>query len=347
MAYNLTDLQGDYKRRPRYISFDKQQKLLKEAYESENSFRNTVATKFINRLKFTAATTSLFKPITETQKETTKTIAEAENLAKQELQKKLDEQIKNIGKAIEYNQNASDNLAVINEANKTKYMVNHYLTKENRDNLFGIVEFHYGEYKFGCVEELNNFGYLENGMSHVIEFDYEIKKILVKREYTSVLIEYNLTDNIMRYLASDVSDIGDENSKREYLAIVHHAIVSELKVIARGGGSQRRREILEIFRSNRKFIDLIAPVYGIKSVSYKDRYTPGDRLGHTRPRVVSSSPNEQYKRLMVLLGTKKSLGEKDNYNIGLEEFTAILDELLKAKEIDKMTYKTFLLKYNK
>ena len=48
---------------------------------------------------------------------------------------------------------------------------------------------------------------------------------------------------------------------------------------------------------------------------------------------------------MVLLGTKKSLGEKDNYNIGLEEFTAILDELLKSKQIDKLTYKTFLQKY--
>ena len=41
---------------------------------------------------------------------------------------------------------------------------------------------------------------------------------------------------------------------------------------------------------------------------------------------------------MILLGTKKSLGEKDNYDIGLEQFTGILDELLKSKEV--MSYIT-------
>ena len=76
MSYRLSDLEGDYKRRPRYIAFSKQQKILLERIDTDNSLNNTIASKFIDRLKFANVTTKIFKPITETQKETAKTIVE-------------------------------------------------------------------------------------------------------------------------------------------------------------------------------------------------------------------------------------------------------------------------------
>ena len=57
--YSLNDLEGDYSRRPKYISFNEQQRLLKIGYESDNSLKNTVISKFINRLNFTPAASYL------------------------------------------------------------------------------------------------------------------------------------------------------------------------------------------------------------------------------------------------------------------------------------------------
>ena len=103
------------------------------------------------------------------------------------------------------------------------------------------------------------------------------------------------------------------------------------------------------FRRNKKFEKLIAPLIGIKSLSYYDKLKPGDGLGYTRTIVIPPTSNAQMERIMVLLGTRKSLGKNidANQNIGLEEFTALLDQLLKTQKINKLTYKTLLQKYYK
>jgi hypothetical protein len=235
----------------------------------------------------------------------------------------------------------------LREMNDNMRMAESYLNRNpERDLLFGIAMFNDGTYKIGCIENIKDYGFILNDLSHIIEFGYDIRKIYVTRDDTNEKRDYPFNENILRYLTRDVTDIDDENAKKEYLSIIDYAIGLELTRI-KNSRTENRKRILNIFRMNRKFVDLIAPKYGIKKLSYEDYHKPGDGLGYKRPIVISSDPSEQYKRLMVLLGTKKSLGEKDNYNIRLEEFTAILHELLRSKQIDKLTYKTFLNKYDK
>ena len=353
------DFYRSYYNRPRYITFDEQQKLLKQGFTSDLEFNNAVESKFMKRLNLMSATSTLFNPITESQRKNTKDLVDAQERARLEFQQKFDKTLENqneiMKKALEYkgtqsadNQfGAVGNLIELEDIEDTKNMVNKYLNNLSRDELFGLAEFKDDTIKFGCVDLIDKYNFLLS--THYVTFDYEIKKIYVTREDVGEQREYRLTENLMRYLTIDVEDIQDENAKKEYLEMIKYAIGPELNKIKSAGKSQNRKLILNEFRNNRKFEKLIAPIFGIKSLSYDDRLKPADGLGYTRTIVLPPNANAQMKRLMVLLGTKQSLGKNvdENVNIGLEEFTALLDQLLKTQKINKLTYKTLLQKYYK
>ena len=306
-----------------------------------------------------SATSALFNPITESQRKNTKELVDAQERARAEFQQKFDKTLDNqneiMKKALEYNGTKSSedqfgsvgNLIELEDIEDTKNMVNKYLNNPSKDDMFGVAEFQDNSLKFGCVHTMDTYDFLLS--THYVTFDYEIRKIYVTRADIGERREYQLTENLMRYLTIDVEDIQDENAKKEYLEMIKYAIGPELNKIKLAGKAQNRKLILNIFRINRKFEKLIAPMFGIKSLSYDDRLKPGDSLGYTRTIVLPPNSNAQMKRLMVLLGTKQSLGKNvdENANIGLEEFTALLDQLLKSQRINKITYKTLLQKYHK
>ena len=332
--YTLDDLKGQYVSAPRYESLEERRKNFEAAIESEKRLNRLLENTFFKRANFTSATTNLFKPIIDTQKESTKLIVDNNKTIDQKLEQ------------LEYKTQAQMQLMnkEKDEQMELENKFQEYLDKVTPNDYFSIEEFKDGKYRFNAQVTMADHDYLQD--THRLEFDFEIKNIRVWRENNKEFRDYKLTENVLRLLTLNITEVGDLNAVDIYKRIVYFALGPELIKIKNAGKAISRKEILSVFRNDQKFIKLIAPYIGIgiKPLSFNDKNTNGDGLGHTRIIVIPPNPNDQIKRLLVLLGTKNSLG-KDSYNIGLEEFTAILDELLKTKQINKLTYKTFLLKY--
>ena len=84
-SFCLSDLKGPYYSRPRYVTFDEQQKSLKQGFTSDLEINNAIENKFIKRLNLLSATSELFNPITESQRKNTKELVDAQERARAEL----------------------------------------------------------------------------------------------------------------------------------------------------------------------------------------------------------------------------------------------------------------------
>ena len=229
------------------------------------------------------------------------------------------------------------------------------MVNKGTDDVFGLVMYNSGDdtvFKFGVLE---TFEQIEDSKGeqlylcgdHEITFDVELQMIEIMR--TTVIRgggrgphdkrDFPLTHNVMLYLTKDISTTYvkggqvDENAKAVYKDIIKFAIGRELEKVKKSK-SPRRAELVELFRKNQKFKDVLAPVYLYKGDGYKAMAM--------KPVVISPDKSEQFKRLMILLGAKQAGNDSET---GKAEYSAILDELLKNGVIDKKLYKLLYYKF--
>ena len=72
-------------------------------------------------------------------------------------------------------------------------------------------------------------------------------------------------------------------------------------------------------------------------VTRKASTTEGSGMKRKKIIIISPNAEERFRKLDVLLRSKKA-----GNNVGLDEFTAILDSLLDEKKIDKKGYSRFI-----
>jgi hypothetical protein len=86
--------------------------------------------------------------------------------------------------------------------------------------------------------------------------------------------DFPLSKNLMYYLTRDVSTTYvsggqvDENAKAVYKEVVHFAVGKELEK-AKLSRSSHKETLLERFRKNKKFQDIIGPMYKLKGEGYR------------------------------------------------------------------------------
>ena len=130
----------------------------------------------------------------------------------------------------------------------------------------------------------------------------------------------------------------------DYVKIIDLCIGNNIRAIGRtqaktGTAEDRKIKtgLLEEMEKSNKFRHIIVP---------NIRTGRGlENGGFVKPPKIIVVPNDQaaqYDRLMVILGSKTAGSSADSFN----EFTAILDKLLKDKKIRIKIYKRFLSKYH-
>ena len=104
---------------------------------------------------------------------------------------------------------------------------------------------------------------------------------------------------------------------------------------------------MTVFFKNKKFSNWIAGLYGIKKNVRVQKALDETVVGkgmNTESCIIMISPNADanVKRLQVLLGSKKAGNNAKSFN----EYSAILDNLLRMKKINTRMYKVFIDNWN-
>jgi len=227
------------------------------------------------------------------------------------------------------------------------------MIKTGTDKVFGLVRYRDEDddrimYKFGIIEDFEKTKDSKNQLlyyygDHEITFDVEVQFINAMRTTESSGAieqkEYPLTKNVMLFLTRDLSETFvkggqvDENAKVIYKDIVNFCIGRELAKIKKSK-SPLRDSMLDIFRKNQKFKDLLSPLYMYKGEGYKTMAI--------KPIVISPNKSEQLNRLLVLLGAKQAGNTSQSAE---SEYNAILDEMFKSGQISKQYYKILYYKF--
>ena len=128
----------------------------------------------------------------------------------------------------------------------------------------------------------------------------------------------------------------------DYSKIVDFCIGNTIRAVKRTyntqiGDLERIREILSILDQSEKFTLVIRP-----NIRGGDGFINGGTIKPSKIIVVPNDLSEQYDRLSVILGSQKAGSTAESFN----EFTAILDTLLKNGKIPIKIYRTFLKRYH-
>jgi len=154
-------------------------------------------------------------------------------------------------------------------------------------------------------------------------------------------LNIDLSEDLIGFLTHDITDNGNPNALDNFKRILMFALGHELNILFHKTGKiPGKTKIIELMRKNNKFLSMYKELFkvtkglGFKEISYKD-------LAKRRI-MIAPNPPEQVKRLLVLLGAKKSGIENEDAD---NEFGALLDTLWKEKIIDKQFYKILYYKY--
>ena len=195
-----------------------------------------------------------------------------------------------------------------------------------------------GEYEYFTDSPYN---YITDYSIHVDENGIVVEKT-VKDIPEIQKQKFEISKSLLTLLTRNQIINNEPEIKKQYLKIISLTIADALHFIKNEFSSKLNESVFNDIKSNVKFMNWIAPSYNIptrKSVRIK-KTGKGCKVPQT-PIILSPFANENKKRLYLIL-TSKEAGN----NSGLEEFTAILDQLLKNEEIKLKDYKGLLKRFN-
>jgi hypothetical protein len=295
------------------LTFDERLEKKISAKTARDELNNEFLTNRQYKLDLFETSAELFKPITQSNEPIKKGIEEIKKgVAKSPLQKIIDDALEN-----------------------------------QNDRTFGL--FSVGEekaYKFGfTIHALGEFTYFENSPDNFIQ-DYVIRVneegivVRVKNRLLPEWIEekFEVTKNLMTLLTRNELIKDDPAAKKQYMQIIDFTLKDALNYMR----TTFNQSLLNDVKSNVKFMNWIAPNYNIptrKSERIKSENKVRSGKG-TRSIILSPFADENKRRLYVILASKEA-----GNNSGLEEFTAILDLLMKNKNIDMKDYKRLFKRF--
>ena len=187
------------------------------------------------------------------------------------------------------------------------------------------------------------YGYLKiavpDSKEHVIEFDFDKNILTCMKEGQVSPEEFNLSEDLMLLLFFDRT-ADSLSSMNTYKKIIKKCMGKELLefLSKRGVKTTEEREMYELFMGNLKYTSYI--LNWIRE-SKTGRGLESYRELSTQPIILPNNPNDQLKRVFILLGSLKA-GNNDSSI--LKELSAILDTLLKEEIISKQLYKPLFYK---
>ena len=180
--------------------------------------------------------------------------------------------------------------------------------------------------------------------NHIIDNNHEFifKDNMITAKVAKIVRSWSISTELLKLLTETNLSIKDMKAIEDYAKIVDFCIGNLIRSVKRQSDisgteedREKRKEILTILDQSEKFRLVIRPNIrggeGIKSYIKPPKII-----------VVPNDQSEQYDRLSVILGSRTAGSTADSFN----EFTAILDVLLKNGKIPIKIYRTFLKRYH-
>jgi hypothetical protein len=326
-----------------------------QAYNEQQKNIDTIKGRKKFEQSLLESTSEIFKPITETQKQSTEKIEEKiqkSNIDKEEVKDALKAITQEIEKVTTTENKGAKTLAVGKDGGTEKVIERYLSSEENRDYIFGLKHVHDSVFIFGAMQLFQAVDLLKEESEIELYKDIDSNWFIsVRRASTGDSLELPVTEALLALLTMDTVST-DQNANSQYKRIIKLCLGPELRelVFERGRGRPSKVEIdlINEFQKIRKFTELIMQIKILKEgYGYRDLA----RLPITEKIVIPSfqsdkiilppDANQQLKRIMVNIG---SLSAGNNNPDILKENSALLDELYKNKVITKQLYKTLLYK---
>ena len=305
----------------------KREELIRDFIETRKRIKDNFIAKKVGEAEYQTGLTKLFKPVTETQKATTKETAEKitqELLPIKEGIEKLPGAIKEAGQSL------SEGFPALGMTEEELIKIGPIARKYIQSNLGRATT------KAGLYSEDDN-----------LKIGYRPVKI----ENDDIIIDderFKGTDGLWKLITSkDIPDITEYGAEdlAGYITIMHITKATYDKNNKRVGGNDKMNKLikplvkaLEEDKSGSKLITKINKHFGFEEEEYEVPtsilFTPTKGTGLSKPKILPSDPNALIDRFDLLFSSKKA-GHTGVRN----EIVSILDELKRQGVLKTNEYK--------
>ena len=317
-----------YKKKMSFIKVKdprKREELIRDFIETRKRIKDNFIAKKVGEAEYQTGLTKLFKPVTETQKATTKEITEAQKAAAEKITQELLPIKEGIEKLPGVISEAGQSLPALGITEEELIKIGPIARKYIQSNLGRATT------KAGLYSEDDNLkiGYrpvkIEN--DDIIIDDTPFKGTVGLWE---LITSKDIPDKT-KYGAEDLAD---------YITIMHITKATYDKNNKRVGGNDKMNKLikplvkaLEEDKSGNKLITEINKHFGFEE-EYKEEYTLSPTKGTGLPKILPSDPNALVNRFDLLFSSQKA-GHTGVRN----EIVSILDELKRQNVLKTNEYK--------
>ncbi len=142
----------------------------------------------------------------------------------------------------------------------------------------------------------------------------------------------------MGFLCPNLIDNNDPTALVHFKEILKVCVKRDMEILKTSTSASSYPDVMEALEKSDKFTKIVRPLLwkSGKGFSYKD--LANDKI------IIPAGIDDQVRRLIIMLGSIKSGNNNENT---VKEFTALLDQLYKEKEIPKIQYKALIYKFKK